>query len=128
MVLITGGSFQGKLDYALHYSGLSSDDVIEGELCALDNLNAVKILNNFHLLVKRLLIENIDVNLFVDQLIQKNPDIIIIVNELGSGIIPIDSFDRKFRETTGRVCCKIVKQTKEVHRVVCGIGMVIKND
>ncbi|MCI9019059.1 MAG: cobinamide kinase, partial [Lachnospiraceae bacterium] len=53
---------------------------------------------------------------------------VIVVNELGSGVVPIDAFDRNYRETTGRICCELAKKAREVHRVVCGIGMVIKHD
>lgn len=127
MVLVTGGSFQGKLDYALQLSGFSITDVIDGNTCELITLSSVRILNDFHLLVRRLLEEKKDVKMFVNHLIQDNPNIIIIVNELGCGVIPVDSFEREYRETTGRVCCTIAKQAKEVHRVVCGIGMVIKS-
>ena len=32
---------------------------------------------------------------------QKNPDIVLVSNELGYGVVPIDAFDRNYRETTG---------------------------
>ena len=50
-----------------------------------------------------------------------------MTNELGYGVVPTDSFDRAYREKTGRVCCRIAKEADEVHRVVCGIGTVIKH-
>ena len=31
------------------------------------------------------------------------------------------------REKTGRICCRIAKEAGEVHRVVCGLGTVIKH-
>ena len=58
---------------------------------------------------------------------QKNPDLILVTNELGYGVVPVDRFDREYREKTGRVCCEIAKQATEVHRVICGIGTVIKH-
>ena len=60
------------------------------------------------------------------QLIEKNPDILLITNEQGYGVVPTDRFDREYREKTGRICCQIAKEAKEVHRIVCGVGTVIK--
>ena len=37
----------------------------------------------------------------------KNPDLVLISNELGYGVVPMDVFDRNYRETTGRVCTEI---------------------
>lgn len=63
---------------------------------------------------------------FADALIQKNPGIIIVTNELGYGVVPIDPFDREYRETTGRICTCLAAKAEEVIRVVCGIGMILK--
>ncbi|KIR01579.1 hypothetical protein P261_00393 [Lachnospiraceae bacterium TWA4] len=50
----------------------------------------------------------------------------LVSNELGYGIVPMDAFDRKYRETTGRICCMIAEQADEVYRVVCGLPQKIK--
>ena len=128
MVLITGGSFQGKLDYALALTGLLRTQVTEGENCSLESLCNIKILNNFHEIIKRRLRNEEEITQFVQQLIRDNPEIIIIVNEIGCGLVPMDSFERNYRETTGRMCCELAKQAKQVYRVVCGIGRMIKGD
>ena len=61
------------------------------------------------------------------ELEEKNPDVVILSNELGYGVVPVDQFDRAYREKTGRVCCKVAQAAQEVHRVVCGLGTVIKH-
>jgi adenosyl cobinamide kinase/adenosyl cobinamide phosphate guanylyltransferase len=68
-----------------------------------------------------------DINEAVNQILQRNPNIVIVVDELGCGIIPMEAFDRDYREITGRVCCRLAENAKEVHRVICGIGMVLKH-
>ena len=45
---------------------------------------------------------------------------------LENGIVPIDSFEREYRERTGRILVKLAEQADEVVRVVCGIGQRIK--
>jgi adenosylcobinamide kinase/adenosylcobinamide-phosphate guanylyltransferase len=127
MWLISGGAYQGKLEYVLHKKQLSLDDIIDGGTCDFQDLLEKPLVTQFHLWVKRMLLEKKDVAALVEQIIQKNPDIIIIVNELGCGIVPMDAFDREYRETTGRICCRIAKDATEVHRVICGMGMVIKH-
>jgi adenosyl cobinamide kinase/adenosyl cobinamide phosphate guanylyltransferase len=71
--------------------------------------------------------EGEDIYSLVDRILANNPDIVIIVDELGCGIVPMDPYDRMYRELTGRICCKLAKEAKEVHRVISGIGMVIKH-
>lgn len=127
MVLITGGAFQGKLDYALEFTGYKEEQVIDGEFCEWEELYSAKIINHFHLMIKRMMEKELEVRPLVEKLIQLNPNVIVIVNELGCGIIPLDSFDRMYREMTGRICCTLAKGASQVHRVTCGIGTVIKN-
>ena len=62
-----------------------------------------------------------------EELLRVNPDIVLISNELGYGVVPVDAFDRKYREAVGRICTKMAAAAKRVVRVTCGIGTVIKN-
>ena len=62
------------------------------------------------------------------ELLEKNPDICILTNEVGYGVVPMEAFDRKYREAVGRVCTKLAAYSHKVTRVVCGIGTVIKDD
>lgn len=128
MVLITGGAFQGKKEYALKQSGLAMDDVLDGAVCEFESVFSARIIDHFHLLIRRLLIEERDAKAFSKRLVKENPDAVIIVNELGCGVIPTDAFDRKYREICGRISCMLAEKAARVDRVVCGLGMVIKND
>lgn len=131
MWLITGGAYQGKLQYALEITGIKENDIIEGSNCELNELLEAPLVHHFHLWIKRRMEEGqevTEINKLVDQILHRNPNIVIIVDELGCGIVPMDAFDRNYRESVGRVCCKIAKEAKEVHRVICGLGMVIKHD
>lgn len=131
MIFIIGGEFQGKLQYALELTGLDESSVADGSKDKIDNFFSKPIIYNFHLLIRRLLEEKNDVESIkvkVGDIIKDNPEIVIISNEIGYGIVPIEKFDREYREVTGRVCCEIAKNAKEVHRVICGIGNIIKED
>ena len=62
----------------------------------------------------------------IPKLLQENPRIVLVTNELGYGIVPIDPFDRSWRELTGRICTELAEHADEVTRVVCGIPVVLK--
>ena len=127
MWLISGGAYQGKLQYALSWNAIPTEQVSEGAICSFEELLENPIVNHFHLWIDRMLKEEKDIYPLIDKILVENPDIVIIVNELGCGIVPMDAYDRRYREITGRICCRLAQGAKEVHRVICGIGTVIKH-
>ena len=63
---------------------------------------------------------------FYDKYLEKHPDTVIICDEVGNGIVPLDSFEREYRERLGRLLCEIAAKAERVERIVCGIGQRIK--
>ena len=53
---------------------------------------------------------------------------VVICNEVGSGVIPIDRTERLGREAVGRLCVRLAQKADIVVRVVCGIPSVIKGE
>lgn len=125
MILVTGGCFQGKTDYACERFGINRSDAADGMDCPMEHIYSAGLLYHFHEYIRRLMEMGQEFSLAA--LKEKNPDIILVTNELGYGVVPIDRFDRAYREKTGRICCQVAKEATEVHRVVCGIGTVIKH-
>lgn len=128
MIMITGGAFQGKTEFAKKIFSLNDNDIIDGKTCVFDDIFSAKCVANFHMLIKRLMHDNIDPMKFSEKIIQKNSEIIIIINEIGCGIIPIEKFDRIWRETVGRTGCFIAENSEKVIRVNCGIPMYLKGE
>ncbi|MCC2826000.1 bifunctional adenosylcobinamide kinase/adenosylcobinamide-phosphate guanylyltransferase [Faecalicatena orotica] len=126
MILITGGAFQGKKAYAMEHFHLTDDDFVNGADCTENDLFQEKAVADFQEYVRRVLKKGGDASTLAETLYTENPEILVITNELGSGVIPADPFDRQWREASGRVACDLAKYAAEVHRVVCGIGTVIK--
>lgn len=126
MILVIGGASQGKTEYAVRQLGLQPAEMADGASCSIDELGRFRGVDRFHLLVKRLLSEGQDVSSLADQLWEINPELVVIVNELGCGIVPMDPADRLWREKTGRVCCELTQKAEKVYRVFCGIGAKIK--
>ncbi len=125
MNMVIGGAYQGKLKYAKETFQIG-DGWADGASCAPKDLLTCRGIWNFHLLVRRMLQQEQDVDALIERLWEENPRLCIVTNELGCGVVPVDAFDRLWREKTGRVCTELAARAKEVHRVFCGIGMVIK--
>lgn len=130
MKMIIGGAYQGQIEWA--QNNYKDIKWIDGELCEFSAVFTCQGIFNFHAYIRRLLREERDIaceskleNLAM-RLIDKNPKIIIVSNEVGYGLVPIDAFDRQYREQTGRICTELAAFSEEVVRVVMGIGNPIK--
>ena len=152
MEVYFGGAFQGKLEYVLEKKGCLK--VADGAGCSLKDIKEAQVLNHLHLYIKRLTYkEGAAYNTTVDDIItaddtitvdttaktmsaaeiindiyEANPDIILICDEVGGGIVPLKKEDRIYRETVGRALCCAVKKSDRVERVMCGIGQCLKCD
>ena len=123
--MIIGGAYQGKLNYAK--KTFPEVQWIDGEYCEKNEIFQCEGIYHFHKYIERLLSEGEDISELAKQLKEKNPDLILVTDEIGYGIVPMDPFLREVRETTGRICTELAKDAKSVIRVVCGIPTVIKS-
>ena len=108
MIFVTGGAYQGKKDFVLKYLG--NHDIID----------------NYHMIIKNLISENTDPIKYTENIISENKDVVIIMDEIGCGIVPIDREERFWREICGKCGCIIAENADIVVRVICGIGTAIK--
>jgi adenosylcobinamide kinase/adenosylcobinamide-phosphate guanylyltransferase len=110
MIFITGGAYQGKYSYAKHSFG-------EGYL----------IINAYQNVVKKQMEEGKDPLKEAKALLEENSEkLIIICDEIGAGIVPMDEFDRVYRENVGRIACFFAQKAERAVRVVCGIAIKLK--
>lgn len=128
MIMITGGTFSGKKDYAKKRFGFSDEEILNGENCSLEAVFSAKCIADYQFIVKRLLEEKADVQTFTERLCKENPNAVVIINEIGAGIIPLEKSDRIWREETGRSGCLIARNSSEVIRLACGIPTTIKGE
>ena len=132
MKLIIGGYAQGKLQYALRQCDPAGCFVWNGaELPAqltglLQEGKKTLILNHLHGWIRKCLLAGGNPEEEIRRFLMKYPDVIMISDEVGNGIVPVDSFEREYRETTGRILVALAGQAEEVERVICGIGQKIK--
>ncbi len=132
MILVIGGYSQGKLDYVKKRFSKDKVAIVDAKSFSADiteteNNNEKKIvIDNINELVKNSVIDKKNPEDEIKKLLHKFPDSIIISDEVGNGIVPIDKTERLFRETIGRMQCILAEQAEEVIRVICGIGQKIK--
>lgn len=132
MKLIIGGYSQGKLDYVLNENTFVDFCIIDGELPNAEQLQEAiykgktVIMNHFHKWMRTSILQGKKPEQEILEFIKIVPNSIVISDEIGNGIVPIESFEREYRERTGRMLVKLAEQADEVVRVICGIGQKIK--
>lgn len=127
MELYIGGCSQGKLNYVLKKTGISEEMVLDAEEITGRNIKReVLIINHFHLLVKNILKDGRNPEDIINEISEENPELIIICDDVGNGIIPVEAAEREYRERLGRILCGLAEKAVKVERIICGIGQRIK--
>lgn len=114
MVFIVGGAYQGKSAYARQ------------------SFAGYRIVDSYHAYVReqisagedpmaqvRLMLEDAEQNGMLDKMV-------VISDELGYGIVPVEHEERIYREANGRVNCYLAERAETVYRVIAGIATKIK--
>jgi adenosylcobinamide kinase / adenosylcobinamide-phosphate guanylyltransferase len=126
MILIFGGAYQGKLDYAMKKFNLTQDDVF---LCNDDDDRLPEnkmIIYEIDKWILALLKKDIDVEQAMRRFIDGNKDAVVICNDISCGVVPVDPLLRKWREAVGRFLAALSREADEVMRLFCAIPTRIK--
>lgn len=126
MHFILGGKNQGKLNWYLTRNHSTIEDVADGETMALDVLPEQAVINHLHRWIFRMVQNKLDPVPLLEQYLQKYPDAVILCDEIGCGVVPLDPTEREWREVTGRICCKLAEKAERVDRIFCGLNMRLK--
>lgn len=126
MIMITGGAYENKLKSAVELFSVDTSEVVDGCCCNVEDAIKSRCIVNFQLLIKRILELGNDTDEFTKRFCSENPDAVVIIDEIGCGVVPIEKKDRKMREAVGRAGCKIAENSQYVVRVCCGINSIIK--
>lgn len=131
MILIIGGFAQGKLHYVkqryVHREDGREVAVLDGTLELPAGTGALQVIvNHLHRYIREQLRQGTDPEAMIENFCKEHPDCILICDEIGNGIVPMEAEERTYRERTGRILEQLAAQADEVVRVVCGIGQKIK--
>lgn len=126
MILIIGGAYQGKLDFAKRKFNISDDEVF---FCSRESAEI-----NFG---KRV-IADLDEFVYACAEAGRNPrrylaenrskweNSIIIVNDVSCGLVPMEAVDRAYREEVGRVVVYLGKEARSAVRIFAGLAKNLK--
>lgn len=127
MKLIIGGYAQGKLDYVLSKYCLRESMVWDGKLPDEPALRDEQVvIDHFHQWVKNCILDGGCPEKEMIAFLDRYKNCIIISDEIGNGIVPLEPFEREYRERVGRIFIQLAERAEEVERVICGIGQKIK--
>ena len=126
MIVITGAAYSGKTAYCRE--NYAPSEILDGAVCPIADALTAPCIGSYHALIRRIIAENADPIAFTEQLIRENPDCIVLLDEIGCGIIPLDKAERLWREQTGRCGCLLTAHAETVIRLCCGIPTAIKGD
>ena len=107
MILVIGGSFQGKKAYAAQICGGGT------------------VLADFQDRIRAALEAGEDPEAFTRQILV-NPPAVITLDEVGCGIVPTEKSERDYREAVGHAGQMLAAAAAEVYRMQCGIAVRIK--
>ncbi len=125
MILIFGGAYQGKLEFAKENFGVTDEDVF---LCTQDTKIdwTKKVLYNMDQAFLAHVREELESRDVIAEHLDDIKDKIVIVNDISQGIVPMERENRDWREMTGRAMLYLSKEADQVYRVFCGLGSKIK--
>lgn len=124
--MVVGGAYQGKRKLAEKLYG--NLNWANGGNCPLEEVYTCEGIYHFEKYIRRILKEGRELKGLADSIARKNPGLVILTDEIGYGLVPVDAFERKYREQTGRICTELAEFSLRVDRVVCGVGIPLKNE
>ena len=125
MVLIFGGAYQGKLDFAMKKFNIKDTDIFT---CTEDSFPdfSKKIIDRAELFFLKCVKAGIEPRDILCENINMLQDNIVIARDISQGIVPIDSVQRAWREASGRAMMYLAGEAEEVYRVFCGLSEKLK--
>ncbi len=120
MILIIGGAYQGKLDYARSAFSLSDEDIFTCSCAEIDfSKRCICSLESF---VRH---HPNPLDYFKNHRVDLN-DHILICRDIFCGVVPLGADNRNWRQETGRLCQYLAGEADQVIRIFCGLEQRLK--
>lgn len=124
MVLIIGGAYQGKLDFAKETFGITDADVFTCEGSEIDfSKRCINALEEFTLACIR---EGKDPQAYLRETKGQWENSIFICRDIFCGVVPWGAETRAWRQATGRLVQELSREAQQVSRIFCGLEQRLK--
>lgn len=122
---IVGGKYMGKLRYA---RSLCGEDAVVCDLAreSPENMFDADIVANLQEGIRTLLARENDARRFFEENLDRLRGKILVGDEIGGGIVPMDPFERRWRDETGFVYQTLARRAEIVERVWAGLPERLK--
>lgn len=120
MVLIIGGAYQGKLDYAKSTFSLDESDIFTCTGAEID-FSKRCICN-----IESFVLHHPNALDYFKNHRDDLKDHILICRDIFCGVVPMGADRRNWRQETGRLCQYLAGESEQVFRVFCGLEQRLK--
>ena len=120
MILIIGGAYQGKLDFAKDTFGLTDADV---HTCGTEEIDFSK---RCIYKIEEFTYRHPDPISCFQAHREQWQDSILILQDIFCGVVPMGAENRAWRQRTGRLAQYLSKEATQVSRIFCGLEQRLK--
>lgn len=122
MILIIGGAYQGKREYAKTAFSLREEDICTGEKPDF-SFRCVDRLEEFTLACVKAGADPVE---YFRETKAQWADKILICQDMSSGVVPMGAEIRVWRQENGRLCRYLAAEAQQVYRIFCGLEQRLK--
>ena len=120
MILIIGGAYQGKLDFAKEHFGITEADV---HFC---NSGEIDFSKRCIYRLEEFTAHNEDPIGYFDARREQWQNSILILRDIFCGVVPMGAETRAWRQKTGRLAQYLSREAAQVSRIFCGLEQRLK--
>ena len=120
MILIIGGAYQGKLDFAKETFGITDADV---HTCTAGNIDFSK--RCIYKIEEFSAHHNDPIGYFQAHR-EEWKNSVLILEDIFCGVVPIGAENRAWRQKTGRLAQYLSREAEQVSRIFCGLEQRLK--
>ena len=124
MVLIIGGAYQGKREWARIEYGLTDGEIFTFQAAEIDfSRRCIDRLEEFTLTCVR---GGLDPVAYFEERAGEWQDSVLICQDISCGVVPMSAELRLWRNETGRLCQYLARRAERVSRIFCGLEQRLK--
>ena len=120
MILIIGGAYQGKLDFAKETFGITDADV---HTCTAGDIDFSK--RCIYKIEEFSAYHNDPIGYFQAHR-EEWKDSVLILEDIFCGVVPMGAENRAWRQKTGRLAQYLSREAERVSRIFCGLEQRLK--